>query len=84
MQNKIAKNRISPKNENEMINVYKSQNPKAKKSDGLDVAAVVTKDGIKGHALMKPEHNRSHDKEFHRVKDFISDEELNKNKNSKI
>ncbi len=78
MENKIARNRTSPRNEKDYIEAYLKQNPAAKKSDGLDVAAVVTKDGIKGHCLFPEEINRSHDKEYHRGKDFIPDSELKK------
>jgi len=80
MENRIAKNRKSPKNENELIQAYLQKNPSAKKSDGLDVAAVTAKDGTKGHGLMSEKHNRSRDKDYHRVKDFIPDKELSKSK----
>lgn len=79
MENKIARNRTSPKNESEYIAAYLKQNPSAKKTDGLDVAAVMTKSGVKGHGLLSEENNRSHDKEYHRVKSFIPDSELKKN-----
>lgn len=78
MENRIARNRPSPKNEDYYINAYLKSNPKAKKSDGLDVAAVVAKDGTKGHALMPEEINRSHDRQYHRTRDFIPDSELKK------
>lgn len=78
MENKIGKNRTSPKNENDYIMAYIKANPIAKKHDGMDIAAVVTKDGIKGHGLLPEDINRSHDKEYHRVKNFISDTELRK------
>ena len=81
MENKIAKNRTSPKNESEYIAAYLKENPSAKKADGLDIAAVITKDGIKGHGLLPEETNRSHDEEYHRVKNFIPDSELKKNFN---
>jgi len=80
MENKHAKNRRSPKNEQDFIRAYLQKNPSAKKTDGLDVAAVVAKDGTKGHGLMPEKFNRSRDKEFHRVKDFIPDSELKKRK----
>ena len=80
MENRIAKNRKSPKNEGELIQAYLQKNPSAKKADGLDVAAVTAKDGTRGHALMAEEHNRSRDRDFHRVKDFIPDSELTKKK----
>ena len=76
MENRLAKNRKSPKNETELINAYLRQNPSAKKADGLDVAAVTAKDGTKGHGLLAEKHNRSHDKDFHRVQDFIPDSKL--------
>ena len=78
MENKLAKNRTSPKNEAEFIDAYLQKNPAAKKADGLDVAAVTTKDGTKGHGLMPAAYNRSRDKDYHRVKDFIPDSELKK------
>lgn len=78
MENKIWKNRVSPKNEDKYIAAYMKENPAAKKKDNLDVAAVVTKDGIKGHGLLSQDINRSHDKDFHRVKNFIPDSELKK------
>ncbi|MBR3888664.1 MAG: hypothetical protein IKJ32_06155 [Clostridia bacterium] len=78
MENKIARNRTSPKNEKDYIEAYLKKNPAAKKSDGLDVAAVITKSGVKGHGLLPEEINRSHDKEYHRVKNFIPDTELTK------
>lgn len=79
MENRIAKNRTSPKNESAYIDAYKSMNPKATRKDDLDVAAVVTKGGERGHALLSQEKNRSHDSNYHRVQDFISDRELKKN-----
>ena len=44
----------------------------------MDVAAVVTKDGVKGHGLLPEDINRGHDKEYHRIKNFIPDSELKK------
>ena len=79
MENKIAKNRKSPKNENEYIEAYKRLNPKANKQDNYDIAAVIAKDGTKGHGLLSEDINRSHDKNYHRVTSFISDSELKKN-----
>ena len=76
MKNKIAKNRTSPKNEQSLIAEYNKLNVSAKKQDGYDVSAVVDKDGTKGHALMKESFNRSRDDNYHRVKDFIPDDEL--------
>lgn len=77
-ENRIVKNRPSPKNEDEYIRAYKNANPKSNIPDGKDVAAVITKSGKTGHALMKPSVNRSKDISFHRGKDFISDKELRK------
>ena len=78
MENKIGKNRPSPKNEADYIAAYLKENPAAKKEDGMDVAAVVTKDGVKGHGLLPEDINRGHDKEYHRIKNFIPDSELKK------
>lgn len=78
MTNRIGKNRPSPKNEDEYIRAYLEANPKAKKEDKMDVAAVVTKDGTKGHGLMPEGINRSHDKNNHIIQDFIPDTELKK------
>lgn len=78
MENKIAKNITSPKNENDYIAAYLKENPAAKKQDGMDISAVITKDWIKGHGLLLEEKNRSHDKDYHRVKNFIPDSELKK------
>ena len=78
MENKIAKNRTSPKNENDYIKAYLKENPAAKKHDGMDISAVITKDGTRGHGLLSEESNRSHDKDYHRVKNFIPDSELKK------
>ena len=72
----VVKNRPSPKNEDDYIRAYKQANPSAAKSDGKDIAAVRTKSGVSGHALMKPSDNRSKDKDFHRGEDFIPDTEL--------
>ena len=77
MENRLAKNRTSPKNETELIQAYLQQNPSAKKADdGFDVAAVTAKNGTRGHGLMAEELNRSRDNDYHRVKDFIPDNEL--------
>lgn len=78
MENKIGKNRTSPKNEDDYIAAYLKANPEAKKQDGMDISAVITKDGIRGHGLLAEEINRSHDKDYHRVKNFIPDSELKK------
>ena len=78
MENKIGKNRQSPKNEEYFISAYIDKNPKAKKHDGMDIAAVILKDGTKGHGLLTANINRGHDKDYHIVKDFIPDSELKK------
>ena len=78
MENRIARNRKSPSNEDMYIQEYLKRNPSAKKLDGLDISAVVTKDGTRGHGLLSEEFNRSHDRSNHIVKDFISDKELMK------
>lgn len=76
MENKMAKNRPSPKNEDAYIQAYKDLNPKANKHDHYDIAAVVAKDGTKGHGLLSQDLNRGHDKNYHIVRDFISDNKL--------
>ncbi len=76
MTNKLARNRKSPVNEDEYIKQYLKLNPNAKKNDGLDIAAVIAKDGTRGHGLLPEEINRSHDKKTHIVKDFIPDSKL--------
>jgi len=76
MENRLARNRKSPKNEDDMIQAYIQKNPSAKKADGKDIAAVVTKNGTRGHGLMSEKHNRSRDSGLHRVEAFISDSEL--------
>lgn len=76
MENRIARNRKSPSNEAEYIQQYLKLNPTAKKNDGLDIAAVIAKDGTKGHGLLSEEINRSHDNKNHIVKDFIPDSKL--------
>lgn len=78
MENRIGKNRTSPKNENDYIAAYIKENPAAKKKDNMDIAAIVTKDGTKGHGLLSQDKNRSHDKDYHRIKNFIPDSELKK------
>lgn len=79
MENRIAKNRTSPKNENSYIQAYKELNPKANRHDNYDIAAVKAKDGTNGHGLLPQDINRGHDKDYHRVIGFISDSELKKN-----
>ena len=84
MENRLAKNRTSPKNEADLIQAYKQLNKSANKlGDNMDIAAVMTKDGEKGHGLLPEKFNRSRDKDLHRVTDFISDKELKKTINSK-
>ena len=78
--NKIARNIPSPKNEPELKRAYIKLNPKAEKSDKLDIAMVKTKDGVTGVGLMNPKFNRGRDKEMHIVKNFISKSNLNKAK----
>lgn len=80
MKNRICRNRKSPANEDMYRQEYIKQNPSAKKADGLDIAAVIAKDGTRGHGLLPEEFNRSHDKNNHIVKDFIPDSKL-KSKN---
>lgn len=80
MENRIARNRKSPANEDMYIQQYLKQNPSAKKADGLDIAAVIAKDGTRGHGLLSEEINRSHDKKNHIVKDFIPDSKLKQKK----
>lgn len=76
--NRIVKNRVSPKNENAYIKAYKEMYPSAKKPDGKDIAAVRTKNGVAGHALLSQSANRSKDTEYHRGENFIPDTELRK------
>jgi hypothetical protein len=79
LENKHAKNRKSPDNEKTYTDAYRQLNPSAnKKGDGLDIAAVTTRAGEKGYGLMREEHNRSHDRDFHIVKDFIPMSEIKK------
>lgn len=78
MENKIGKNRTSPKKEDDYIVAYLKANPAAKKQDGMDISAVITKEGIRGHGLLPEYINRSHDKDYHRIKNFIPDSELKK------
>lgn len=44
----------------------------------MDISSVITKDGIRGHGLLSEDINRSHDKDYHRIKNFIPDSELRK------
>lgn len=78
VENRIGKNRRSPKNEEDCIAAYIKANPKAKRKDDMDIAAVITKDGIKGHGRLSESINRSHDTNYHRIIDFIADDELKK------
>ena len=83
MRNVLGKNRPSPLNEKDYIEAYKKLNPYALKDDTLDIAAVISLDGIKGHGLLPQGINRSHDDKLHRVIDFIPDSELRKLFNSR-
>ena len=76
MENKIGKNRPSPANEDMYREAYLRQNPKASRADGLDISAVVLKDGTRGHGLLSEEINSSHDTNNHIIKDVIPDSEL--------
>ncbi len=78
MENKIGKNRRSPKNEADYIAAYLKENPRAKRQDGMDIAAVTTTAGINGHGLLPKNINRSHDTQNHRIKDFVADSDLKK------
>ena len=78
MENRLGRNRRSPANEETYIREYLKQNPSARKADGLDVAAVIAKDGTRGHGLLPEEINRGHDHSNHIIKDFIPDSELRK------
>ena len=76
LQNRIVQNRKSPKNEDFYIRAYKKINPAANRHDNYDIAAVRTKSGETGHALVKQDINRGHDKDFHYGKDYISDKDI--------
>lgn len=78
LQTRIVQNRKSPKNEDDYIRAYKQMNPSANRHDNYDIAAVRTKSGETGHALLKQDINRGHDKDFHYGKDFIPDKDLRK------
>jgi hypothetical protein len=74
MDNKLVQNRRSPRNEDQYIEAYKELNRRGNiKNDGLDIAAVRSKDGTLGHALLSEELNRCKDSDFHRAQDFIPD-----------
>lgn len=77
-ENKLVKNRPSPRNEKSYIKAYQELNKKAANPDGKDIAAVTTKAGVRGHALLTPQANRSKDNKYHRGEDFISDAEIKK------
>ena len=77
-KNRFVTNRRSPKNEDMLVRAYKEMNPKANRKDKLDIAAVKTTTGEKGHALLNQSVNRSKDDRVHRGIDYISDKELNK------
>ena len=76
--NRIVTNRKSPSNERAYISAYKELNPRANRRDNLDVAAVRSKDGIYGHALVSQSANRSKDRDRHIGQSFIPDRELRK------
>ena len=76
MENRLARNRKSPSNEDKYIAAYQSMNPSSKSHDGYDIAAVTAVNGEKGHAMVPESINRSHDHDNHRVKNFISDAAL--------
>lgn len=78
MENRLARNRKSPSNEEDFIAAYKELNPSSKRKDGYDIAAVLTSNGEKGHALMDESFNRGRDYQYHHVKNFIPDSELKK------
>lgn len=77
-ENKIVTNRKSPANEQAYIEAYKKMNPSASKHDNYDISCVTSKNGVKGHALMKDSSNRSKDNNYHIGKDFIADKDLRK------
>ena len=72
----LAKNRPSPFNEDDYIEAYKKAVPSAENEDNYDIAAVVTIEGIVGHAMMNQSYNRSHDNDYHLCRSFVSDDEL--------
>ena len=74
----LAKNRTSPYNEDAYIEAYKKAVPEANKEDTYDISAVTTLSGYIGHAMMNQSDNRSHDNQYHRCINFISDDELRK------
>lgn len=76
--NKIVTNRKSPSNEVAFNNAYRELNPRVRRSDSLDIAAVKAKDGTLGHALVAQSANRSKDRNNHIGQDFVSDKELKK------
>ncbi|HMM00090.1 MAG TPA: hypothetical protein PKC96_01950 [Bacilli bacterium] len=76
--NKIVTNRKSPANEKDYVATYKELNPKSNRKDGFDIAAVRSKDGVPGHALLDQGINRSKDRDSHRGQSFIPDEKLRK------
>ena len=83
IENRVVQNRKSPKNEDKYIDAYKEMNPAAKRRDGLDIAAVRTKSGGTGHALLSSNVNRSKDNGYHIGKDYISDKDLKNHINKK-
>ena len=84
MDNKLAKNIKSPKNEAELVAAYKKINKSASNlNDGLDISIVESKSGEKGIGLMDEKFNRSRDTDFHRVKDFVPMDEIKKQMSNK-
>ena len=79
MQNKIGKNRQSPKNEKDYINAYLKANPKANRQDGMDIAAVIAKDGTRGHGLLPEDYYWGHDIDYHRNNNFLPVDVIKKN-----
>ena len=72
----LAKNRISPSNEDDYIHAFNNMFPNISKDDGLDISAVTTNDSVVGHALMHQSNNRARDTEYHTCYLFVSDDEL--------
>ena len=72
----MAKNRPSPYNEDDYVRAYKRAVPESENEDDYDIAAVITAYGVTGHAMMYFSDNRSRDNEYHRCKNFVSDDEL--------
>lgn len=71
-----AKNRQSPSNEADWIAAYKKRVLVSDRDDNYDIAAVITNDGIYGHAMMHYSYNRAKDGNYHPCYNFVSDDEL--------